>query len=169
MKRSIKYGVNLKKKFFIWRDPVQFHYVDLPCYMYYGFESALGISIEMMIVMYKYKQFIKENAPAFDMRSKYHDAQLTKEQLENVEMEAIREMELEELQDMVEIPNYYEMFAQARRELNSDYIGVDFIFNNNKWVVNEIEDPVGAWMIYDLTNIDLAKIIVDYILKELNI
>ena len=55
------------------------------------------------------------------------------------------------------------------KELNSDYIGVDFIFNNNKWVVNEIEDPVGAWMIYDLTNIDLAKIIVDYILKELNI
>ena len=37
-------------------------------------------------------------------------------------MEAIREMELEELQDMVEIPNYYEMFAQARRELNGDYI-----------------------------------------------
>lgn len=128
MKRSIKYGVNLKKKFFIWRDPVQFHYVDLPCYMYYGFESALGISIEMMIVMYKYKQFIKENAPAFDMRSKYHDAQLTKEQLENVEMEAIREMELEELQDMVEIPNYYEMFAQARRELNGDYIKKKYFY-----------------------------------------
>ncbi|MDY4214620.1 MAG: ATP-grasp domain-containing protein [Candidatus Onthovivens sp.] len=65
-----------------------------------------------------------------------------------------------------------EMIAICKKitkELNSDYIGVDFIFNNNKWVVNEIEDPVGAWMIYDLTNIDLAKIIVDYILKELNI
>ena len=43
-------------------------------------------------------------------------------------MEAIREMELEELQDMVEIPNYYEMFAQARRELNSDYIKKKYFY-----------------------------------------
>lgn len=122
MKRSIRYVGNLKKRFFIWRDPVQFHYVDLPCYMYYGFESALGISLEMMIVMYRYKKYLKEHAPEFDTRSKYHDAQLTKEQLANVEMEAIREMELEKLQNFVEIPDYYEMEAQARKALYNDYI-----------------------------------------------
>lgn len=43
-------------------------------------------------------------------------------------MEAIREMELEELQNMVEIPNYYEMFAQARRELNGDYIKKKYFY-----------------------------------------
>lgn len=43
-------------------------------------------------------------------------------------MEAIREMELEELQDMVEIPNYYEMFAQARRELNGDYMKKKYFY-----------------------------------------
>ncbi len=53
--------------------------------------------------------------------------------------------------------------------LNSDYIGIDFIYNKGRWVVNEIEDPVGAWMIYDLTNINLVEILVGLIINELNI
>ena len=47
--------------------------------------------------------------------------------------------------------------------LNADYIGVDFIKVNNRWCVNEIEDPVGARMLYLTSNIDIIKILVDYI------
>lgn len=47
-----------------------------------------------------------------------------------------------------------------------DYIGIDFVFNNGKIVFNEIEDSVGARMIYSLTNIDIIKEYCNYIKKE---
>ena len=47
--------------------------------------------------------------------------------------------------------------------LNADYIGIDFINVNNQWYVNEIEDPVGARMLYKTSNIDVIKLLVDYI------
>lgn len=50
--------------------------------------------------------------------------------------------------------------------LKYDYIGIDFVFNNGKIVFNEIEDSVGARMIYSLTNIDIIKEYCDYIKKE---
>ena len=49
--------------------------------------------------------------------------------------------------------------------LNADYIGVDFIKINNKWVVNEIEDPVGARMLYKTSNINTIELLVDYIVS----
>lgn len=50
--------------------------------------------------------------------------------------------------------------------LNGDYYGIDFVFNNGKIVFNEIEDTVGARMIYDKTDIDILKIYIDYIKKS---
>lgn len=47
--------------------------------------------------------------------------------------------------------------------LNADYIGVDFIKVENTWCVNEIEDPVGARMLYKTSNIDVIELFVDYI------
>ena len=47
--------------------------------------------------------------------------------------------------------------------LNADYIGVDFIKVNNEWLVNEIEDPVGARMLYKTSNVDVIKLLTDYI------
>ena len=47
--------------------------------------------------------------------------------------------------------------------LDADYIGVDFIKIDNKWCVNEIEDPVGARMLYKTTNIDVIELLVNYI------
>ncbi|MDE7124843.1 MAG: hypothetical protein K2N83_05095, partial [Eubacterium sp.] len=38
-----------------------------------------------------------------------------------------------------------------------DYIGIDFVFNKGKIVFNEIEDSVGARMIYSKTNIDIIE------------
>ena len=47
--------------------------------------------------------------------------------------------------------------------LNADYIGVDFIKANDKWLINEIEDPVGARMLYKTSNIDVVELLVNYI------
>ena len=47
--------------------------------------------------------------------------------------------------------------------LDADYIGVDFIKVDNKWAVNEIEDPVGARMLYKTSGINVVELLVDYI------
>ena len=49
-----------------------------------------------------------------------------------------------------------------------DYIGIDFVFNSGKIVFNEIEDSVGARMIYSLTDIDIIKNYCKYIMQEVN-
>lgn len=52
--------------------------------------------------------------------------------------------------------------------VKSDYIGIDFIFNNGRLVFNEIEDTVGARMVYDQTDMDILSLYCDYIKEELN-
>lgn len=47
--------------------------------------------------------------------------------------------------------------------LNADYIGVDFIKVNGKWCINEVEDPVGARMLYKTSRIDIIELFVEYI------
>lgn len=49
-----------------------------------------------------------------------------------------------------------------------DYIGIDFLFNNGSLVFNEIEDTVGARMVYAKTDIDIISMYCDYIIKEMN-
>lgn len=44
-----------------------------------------------------------------------------------------------------------------------DYIGIDFVFNRGKIVFNEIEDTVGARMVYDKTDIDIISKYCKYI------
>lgn len=51
--------------------------------------------------------------------------------------------------------------------IDSDYIGIDFLFNNGKLIFNEIEDTVGARMVYSKTNIDIIKLYCDYIEEQL--
>lgn len=53
--------------------------------------------------------------------------------------------------------------------LDYDYIGIDFIFNNGRLIFNEIEDTVGARMIYSLTDIDIISLYCDYIKEELSL
>ena len=48
-----------------------------------------------------------------------------------------------------------------------DYIGIDFVFNNGKIVFNEIEDTVGARMVYAKTDIDILRLYCEYIEKEM--
>lgn len=47
--------------------------------------------------------------------------------------------------------------------LTYDYIGIDFVFNKGKIVFNEIEDSVGARMVYEKTDIDILKLYCEYI------
>ena len=50
--------------------------------------------------------------------------------------------------------------------IKSDYIGIDFLFDNGHLIFNEIEDTVGARMVYDKTDIDIIKLYCNYIKKE---
>lgn len=47
-----------------------------------------------------------------------------------------------------------------------DYIGIDFVFNRGKIVFNEIEDTVGARMVYDTTDIDIIQKYCEYIKND---
>ena len=53
------------------------------------------------------------------------------------------------------------------KKIYIDYAGIDIIYNNGEPVFNEIEDPVGARMLYENTDIDIVEIFVDYLVKEM--
>lgn len=60
-----------------------------------------------------------------------------------------------------------ELVQRVIKLIDSDYIGIDFLFHNSGLVFNEIEDTVGARMVYTKTDIDILKLYCDYIKKEL--
>ena len=43
------------------------------------------------------------------------------------------------------------------KKLDSFFVGIDFIINENKFVVNEMEDPVGCRMLYKISNKNVTK------------
>ena len=51
--------------------------------------------------------------------------------------------------------------------LKSDYIGVDFIIYDNGFIVNEIEDPVGARMLLKVSGIDAVSLFIKDIKNKL--
>jgi glutathione synthase/RimK-type ligase-like ATP-grasp enzyme len=44
-----------------------------------------------------------------------------------------------------------------------DFIGVDFVFGDGNVYLNEIEDVVGTRMLYSLTELDPARMYMEYI------
>lgn len=50
---------------------------------------------------------------------------------------------------------------------NFDYVGIDFLFHNDELVLNEIEDSVGARMLYDKTDLNVARDLAKYICSAL--
>ena len=48
----------------------------------------------------------------------------------------------------------------------ADYIGVDFIKDHGKWIVNEVEDAAGARMLYSLTDLDIAEMYMSHICEK---
>lgn len=64
-------------------------------------------------------------------------------------------------------PALREMALTVQAALQADYIGVDFIRDGTRWVVNEIEDAVGARMLYRLTPLDAAELFARHIVREM--
>ena len=52
--------------------------------------------------------------------------------------------------------------------INPDYVGIDFLFNKDGIVLNEIENVVGARMVYSLTDINIADRYIRHILESLS-
>ena len=61
--------------------------------------------------------------------------------------------------------NERQMVNCILKKLPLDYGGIDFIFHHNKAVFNEIEDAVGARMLYATTDIDIVSLVAKYIVK----
>ncbi|GKV68803.1 alpha-L-glutamate ligase [Sporosarcina sp. NCCP-2716] len=54
------------------------------------------------------------------------------------------------------------------KAVKSDYIGIDFIQNEEGvWLLNEIEDPVGARSLYETSDCDAARELMRYIDRKL--
>ena len=49
----------------------------------------------------------------------------------------------------------------------ADYVGIDFIYNNGEPVFNEMEDAVGARMLYNSSSIDVIELFAEHICKEM--
>ena len=52
--------------------------------------------------------------------------------------------------------------------VNGDYYGVDFVFDGGKIVFNELEDTVGARMVYAKTDIDIIEAFCEYVKAEVS-
>ena len=56
---------------------------------------------------------------------------------------------------------------KVARLLKSDYIGVDFLLTKDGFIINEIEDPVGARMVYQTSCVDIIDLFIKAILAKL--
>ena len=64
-------------------------------------------------------------------------------------------------QEMVDIA------IKVSKLLGSTYIGVDFLIDGDNIYLNEIEDPVGARMLYKTSNIDIINLFIKEIKNQL--
>ena len=60
-----------------------------------------------------------------------------------------------------------QIVQKLHEELNFGLVGIDFIFHNNEWVLNEIEDVVGTRMIYQCTEINVVDKYIEYIIHSI--
>lgn len=60
-----------------------------------------------------------------------------------------------------------DIVKKVTKNLDVDYIGLDLLFHEGRAVFNEIENVVGARMIYDNSDLDIARDYLRYIAKEL--
>ncbi len=60
-------------------------------------------------------------------------------------------------------PTQREIVYKIASHLNADMIGIDFVFDHGRFMLNEIEDVVGTRMIYNLTDIDIIALFIDHI------
>ena len=71
--------------------------------------------------------------------------------------------------EVVELPLDVKRYVERiNRELDADFIGIDFILHDNKYYFNEIEDVVGSRMVYENTDIPIIEQFVEYIRNQLS-
>ncbi len=58
-----------------------------------------------------------------------------------------------------EMVGYAEMICE---EMEAGFVGVDFVFSDGRPFLNEVEDAVGTRMLYSLTDLDPAHILMDF-------
>lgn len=63
-------------------------------------------------------------------------------------------------------PEQEEIIRLLHKELDFDFVGIDFIRHHGKWVLNEIEDVVGSRMLYQCTDIDIIDLYMGYIVRR---
>ena len=61
-----------------------------------------------------------------------------------------------------------DVIEKVHSALKCDFVGIDFIRHNGKWILNEIEDVVGTRMLYSLTDLDAADEYIGYIVNKMN-
>lgn len=61
------------------------------------------------------------------------------------------------------------IIKKIKDELMFDLAGVDFIYHNGRWVLNEIEDVVGTRMLYKCTDVDIIDLYMRYIVNHLSV
>lgn len=61
-----------------------------------------------------------------------------------------------------------EFAVRIAKALKSDYIGVDFIQNaEGLWLLNELEDPVGARSLYETSELNVAREVMQHLSKKI--
>ena len=64
-------------------------------------------------------------------------------------------------------PAQRDIVEKIRHYLCFDFVGIDFIYHQNEWVLNEVEDIVGCRMLYACTDLDVTGLYMDYIKAKL--
>ena len=66
--------------------------------------------------------------------------------------------------ELIEPPEQVQkMVKRIVPELMADFIGIDFVFGDGNVYLNEIEDVVGTRMLYSLTDMDPARMYMEYV------
>ena len=61
-----------------------------------------------------------------------------------------------------------EMVKKLHDRYAFDFVGIDFIRHEGKWVLNEIEDVVGSRMLYETTDLDVVELYISHIQRRLD-
>lgn len=71
---------------------------------------------------------------------------------------------------LCEAPDHVgEMVEAICDRLRPDFIGIDFVFDGEEAVLNEIEDAVGTRMLYSLTSIDAAALLAEHVHSKMSL
>ena len=62
----------------------------------------------------------------------------------------------------------HEMITGVCRAVGPDLVGVDFVFRDGNPVLNEVEDAVGCRMLYELTELDPAHLLMELVHSKIS-